>query len=52
MQVSEEPDDDFATSSACAPRWKNARNENAKDTFDALDETGIFTVLCDGFGNY
>ncbi|CAE6448799.1 unnamed protein product [Rhizoctonia solani] len=38
--------DDLAPPSACAPRWKNARNENAKDTFEILDETGVFTVLC------
>ncbi|EUC55579.1 hypothetical protein RSOL_123660, partial [Rhizoctonia solani AG-3 Rhs1AP] len=39
-------EEDLATPSVCAPRWKNARNENAKDTFDMLDETGVFTVLC------
>jgi hypothetical protein len=45
LQIGEEPDNNLATS-VCAPRWKNARNENTKDTFNALDETGIFTVLC------
>jgi hypothetical protein len=45
LQVVDAQDSDPAPS-VCAPRWKNARNENAKDTFDSLDETGIFTVLC------
>ncbi|KAG8717226.1 hypothetical protein FRC09_014581 [Ceratobasidium sp. 395] len=39
-------DDDLAPPSACAPRWKNARNEHSGGTFDALDETGIFLVVC------
>ncbi|KAG8703420.1 hypothetical protein FRC09_004173 [Ceratobasidium sp. 395] len=45
--TNDEPgEDDLAPPSACAPRWKNARNENTKHSFDVLDETGIFVVLC------
>ncbi|KAG9098692.1 hypothetical protein FS749_003179 [Ceratobasidium sp. UAMH 11750] len=39
-------EDDLAPPSACAPCWKNAQNEDGKSSFDALDETGIFVVLC------
>ncbi|KAG8703195.1 hypothetical protein FRC09_004303 [Ceratobasidium sp. 395] len=44
--VNRTDDDVEGGESACAPRWKNARNENAKDSSKVLDETGVFVVLC------